>query len=233
MRRDVCYTLSRNIYQDVVPSLKSVLKNGNIDRVYLITEDDDVGFDLPARVITMKVNPKAYFSPGGPNYNCRWTYMVLMKTVMPYLFPKHKRILTLDVDTIVRKDLSPLWDLDMGDNYFAGAVEPFWTKRHGGIPYVNAGVIMWNLEAYRGKMCDNVIRSLNMTHWQLAEQACLNSLCSGRISAIGPEWNAGEWTRMPPEDEIRIRHYMASHGTWKREQEVEEYSRLSWEEVNR
>ena len=233
MRKDVCYTLSRNIYQDVVPSLKSVLKNGNIDRVYLITEDDDVGFDLPARVITMKVDPKACFSPDGPNYNCRWTYMVLMKTVMPYLFQKHKRILTLDVDTIVRKDLSPLWELDMGENYFAGAVEPFWTKRHGGIPYVNGGVILWNLEAYRGKMCDNVIRSLNTTHWQLAEQACLNSLCSGRISVIGPEWNAGDWTQKPPEGQIRIRHYMASHGTWKREQEVEEYSRLSWEEVNR
>ena len=83
MTKSVCYTLSRNIYQDVIPSLKSLLKNGNIDWVYLVTEDDDVGFDLPDRVITVKVDPTSYFQPDGPNYNCRWTYMVLMKTVMP------------------------------------------------------------------------------------------------------------------------------------------------------
>ena len=157
--------------------------------------------------------------------------MVLMKTVMPYLFPKHKRILTLDVDTIVRGDLSPLWDLDMGDNYVAGAIEPYWVHQQQGTPYINAGVIMWNLEKYRGKMCDAVIRSLNAEHWGLAEQACINSLCKGKILPIGPEWNAGDWTGMPPEDEIRIRHRMASRGTWKTEPEVLRYCKMTWEEV--
>ena len=157
--------------------------------------------------------------------------MVLMKTVMPYLFPKHKRILTLDVDTIVRGDLSPLWDLDMGDNYVAGAIEPYWVNQQQGTPYINAGVIMWNLEKYRGKMCDAVIRSLNAEHWGLVEQACINSLCKGKILPIGPEWNAGDWTGMPPEDEIRIRHRMASRGTWKTEPEVLHYGGMTWEEV--
>lgn len=233
MTKSVCYTLSRNIYQDVIPSLKSLLKNGNIDRVYLVTEDDDVGFDLPDRVITVKVDPTSYFQPDGPNYNCRWTYMVLMKTVMPLLFPKHKRILTLDVDTIVRKDISPLWEIPMEDNYIAGAIEPYWTNRRGGDPYINGGVIMWNLETYRGKMCDDVVRSLNTTHWQLAEQACLNELCRGKICVIHPSWNAGEWTQMLPDDQVRIRHRMASKGTWKTEPEVEAYRRMTWEEVFR
>ena len=231
MQRVVCYLMTRNIYNDVLPSLKSLLKNGNVDRVYLLIEDDDIGFDLPDKVITMRVVPSAYFRSDGPNYSCRWTCMVLMKTVMPYLFPKHKRILTLDVDTIVRVDLSPLWDLDMGDNYVAGAIEPYWVNQQQGTPYINAGVIMWNLEKYRGKMCDAVIRSLNSEHWGLAEQACINSLCKGKILQIGVEWNAGEWTGMPPEDEIRIRHRMASRGTWKTEPEVLRYGRMTWEEV--
>ena len=231
MQRVVCYLMTRNIYLDVLPSLKSLLKNGNVDRVYLLIEDDDIGFDLPDKVITMRVVPSAYFRSDGPNYSCRWTCMVLMKTVMPYLFPKHKRILTLDVDTIVRGDLSPLWDLDMGDNYVAGAIEPYWVDQQQGTPYINAGVIMWNLEKYRGAMCNAVIRSLNAEHWGLAEQACINSLCKGKILQIGAEWNAGDWTGMPPEDEIRIRHRMASRGTWKTEPEVLRYGRMTWEEV--
>ena len=233
MQRVVCYLMTRNIYNDVLPSLKSLLKNGNVDRVYLLIEDDDIGFDLPDKVITMRVVPSAYFRSDGPNYNSRWTYMVLMKTVMPYLFHKHKRILTLDVDTIVRGDLSPLWDLDMGDNYVAGAIEPYWVNQQQGTPYINAGVIMWNLEKYRGKMCDTVIQSLNAEHWGLVEQACINSFCKGKILPIGPEWNAGDWTGMPPEDEIRLRHRMASRGPWKTEPEVEEYRAMSWEEALR
>lgn len=230
MTRTVCYTLTRNIYRDVLPSLKSLLKNGNIDKVYLIIEDDDIGFKLPDKVVTMKVMPHAYFHSSSPNYNCRWTYMVLMKTVMPYLFPMHKRILTLDVDTIVHGDLSPLWALDMRDNYIAGVAEPYWTKRQGGVPYINGGVIMWNLDEYRGKKCNEVIRSLNMVKWELAEQACLNSLCKGRICVISPKWNAGDWTGYPG-CRIKIRHYMASRGQWKFEPDVEAYGRMTWEEV--
>jgi lipopolysaccharide biosynthesis glycosyltransferase len=121
----------------------------------------------------------------------------------------------------------------MEDNYIAGAIEPYWTNRRGGDPYINGGVIMWNLEAYRGKMCDDVVRSLNTTHWQLTEQACLNELCRGKICVIHPSWNAGEWTQMLPDDQVRIRHRMASKGTWKTEPEVEMYSRMTWEEVFR
>jgi hypothetical protein len=42
-----------------------------------------------------------------------------------------------------------------------------------------------------------------------------------------------EWTWMLPDDQVRIRHRMASKGTWKTEPEVEMYRRMTWEEVFR
>ena len=235
MQKVVVYTLTRNIYRNVIPSLKSLLKNGNVDRVVLVTElaDYDVGFDLPDKVITMPVSKHGYFYEDGPNFNCKWTYMALMKTTMPYLFPRHKRILTLDVDTIVLGDLSPLWDLDLDGYYLAGAMEPYWTMEYKRL-YVNMGVVMWNLEQLRDGMCNEIINSLNRDKWELAEQACVNAVCRGKILQIGPEWNSGDWTKNLPEGQVKVRHFMAYGQKAFQEQEiVKKYAAMGWDEVFR
>ena len=51
-----CYAATRNYYMNVFPSLKSLLRNGNVDRVYILAEDDDIGIDLPAKVIVKNVS---------------------------------------------------------------------------------------------------------------------------------------------------------------------------------
>jgi lipopolysaccharide biosynthesis glycosyltransferase len=230
MKKIACYLMTRNIYKDVLPSLKSLLKNGNVDRVYLLIEDDDIGFDLPARVITVNISKwKGQLRPDGPNMGCRWSYMVMLKVIICKMFPKLHRILTIDVDTIVRGDLSPLWDIPIGDYYFAGAREPYWTKKLCR-DYVNAGVLMWNMDKMRDGTADYVLAVLNYRHFGLVEQDALNEICAGKFRIFDAAYNAGDWTE-PPKIEIRIRHYMASKGMWKVEPEVEMYGRMPWEEV--
>lgn len=230
MQRVVCYLMTRNIYNDVLPSLKSLLKNGNVDKVYLLIEDDWVGFDLPDKVETFNISSwKAELNPDGPNMGCRWTYMVMLKVIICKMFPQLPRVLTLDVDTIVRGDLSPLWDLPIDDYYFAGAREPYWSHLLYR-DYVNAGVLMWNLDKMRNGTADQVLAALNYRKFSLVEQDALNEICWDRIYVMDAAYNAGDWTEKP-RSEIRIRHYMASNGQWKFEQDVEEYRRMTWEEV--
>lgn len=232
MIKTVCYQLTRNIYPNVIPSLKSLLKNGSVDSVVLMIEDDDIGFDLPDKVLTINMSQQKFIRKDSPNYSCKWTYMCLLKTAVPYIFPHHKRILTLDVDTIVHGDLSPLWDIPMDDHYLAGAIEPFWTEN--GKPYVNAGVIMWNCEKLRKDSKVNaILNALNTVKYELAEQECINSKCAGQIYVFGPEWNAGTWTHIPL-DGIKIRHYMAM-GQIRFQQipEVQQYAAMTWDEVVR
>lgn len=231
MQKVVCYLLTRNIYMDVVPSLKSLLKNGNVDRVYILAEDDDIGVELPGKVITKDITEwKKMLDPNGPNYGCRWSYMVMMKVLLCHILPID-RALTLDVDTIVRGDLSPLWDIDLTDDYFAGAREPFWTMRFHR-DYVNAGVLMWNLGKMRDGTAERVLKAMNSRPFTFVEQDALNELCWDRIRVIDSAYNAGDWTEKV-KSEIRIRHYMASKGLWKAEPEVRRYAEMTWEEVLR
>ena len=145
MEKAVCYFMTRNIYTKVLASLKSLLKNGNIDKVFLMIEDDEIGFWLPENVKTVNVSRwKEALDPAGPNYLCRWSYMVMMKVMLSRMFPRRKRILSLDVDTIVVDDISDMWKQDISDKYFAGAREWYWTRAYGR-DCINAGVLMWNL----------------------------------------------------------------------------------------
>lgn len=232
MMKVACYAATRNYYLNVMPSLKSLLKNGNIDRVYILAEDDDIGVDLPAKVIVKNVSRwrDELLDKEGPNYNCKWSYMVMLKVVLCKIFPKHSRILWLDCDTIVRGDLSPLWDLDLEGLYFAGAREPYWTEKYQR-SYVNAGVLMFNLEKMRW-IADKLIWVMNNQKFTFVEQDCLNYCCAGEFRIMDAAYNAGDWTEKT-HGEIVIRHFMASKGMWKTEPEVRAYANMEWEEVFR
>ena len=43
MTKIVFYLVTRNLYPKVIPSLKSLLKNGNVDEVIIMAEDRDIG----------------------------------------------------------------------------------------------------------------------------------------------------------------------------------------------
>jgi len=49
--------------------------------------------------------------------------MVLLRVVFCRIFPHLDRILTIDNDTIVRENISELWDLNMDNYYIAGCTE--------------------------------------------------------------------------------------------------------------
>ena len=220
------YCLTRNIYHKVIPSLKSLLMHSDVDKVYLVIEDDDIGFSLPDKVQCVNAVNQPYFARNGPNYNCGWTYMVMMRVVMCKLFPDLHRILTLDADTIIREDISTLWELPIDDKYLAAAKEPE-RSRTERADYHNMGVALWNLDKMRNEIVDRIIYALNTKRYPFVEQDCVNELCRGAIYSMPPEYNANRYTSM--DKGIRIRHY-AAEGNWFARPEVQYYFRIPWEE---
>jgi hypothetical protein len=50
------YSGTRNVYYRMIPAVKSLLKNSNIDLVYLLIEDDIFPYDLPEKVKCINVS---------------------------------------------------------------------------------------------------------------------------------------------------------------------------------
>lgn len=218
LRKSVCYCLTRNIYEKVLPSIHSLTAHTGIDRLYLVIEDDTFPYPLPDCAEIINVSGQTFFPPSGPNYNQRWTYMVLMRAALSKLLPAESQVLSLDVDTIIRGDISPLWDVDLDGYYLAGVCEPYWTSVYNRL-YVNMGVVMFNLDKLRrdGKD-DEIIRALNTERHNLNEQDVINERCAGNIIELPGRYNANPYTKH--DDVVVIKHYAGTDG-WFGNEEVQ------------
>ena len=210
MERVACYCMTRNIYHKVRPSLNSLLRNTNVDHVYLLTEDDDVGFELPDKVSIVNVSVQKWFDKDGPNYRNKWTWMCLMWIPLCYLFPDLDRILSLDLDTIVERNIDDLWAAPIEDCYLAACPETGMSAQKGSL-YINCGVALFNLKKLRDGKADEMIRELNIRYHPYPEQDVLNEMCRGKIYYISSEYNACMFTA--PTDRPRIHHFAAT-GLW-------------------
>lgn len=75
---------------------------------------------------------------------------IYYKLLLPILLPNLKRIIFLDGDTLIYKDLSDMYKLDFKDNYILGYPSHIqfnlgdWGKKI--VNYINAGVMLINIE---------------------------------------------------------------------------------------
>lgn len=94
-----------------------------------------------------------------------WHPIVIMRLMLARFIPKNvKKILYLDGDTIVRHDLTDLFEMDMKGKTLAMSIEPQFqlicdeVKRNlGKKPYCNAGVILFDLNKWRKDNCEKKI----------------------------------------------------------------------------
>ena len=229
MTKAAVYAATRNLYRDLLPSLKSLLMHSDVERVYLLIEDPIFPYTLPPEVETLNVSRQTYFRRNGPNWDRKWTWMVLMRAALPFLFPDLDRILSLDCDTIVTEDISDLWDLPIDSHAFAAAREP--QKCLYGSTYTNVGVCLYNLRYLResGRAAE-VVDALNTRRFTFCEQDCLNELCRGEIYDMPSEFNACDFTDRPARP--RIIHYAAIRD-WARLPLVNTYRDVPWDAIRR
>lgn len=224
------YCGTRNIYHDMIPSLKSLLIHSSVEKVYFLIEDDNFPEYLPPIVECINVSQQTIFKRSGPNYANAWTYMVLMRAALTKVLPQSlDRVLSLDCDTIILQDIAELWDINLTNYYLAGVKEP--KKSNPYYSYVNMGVVMFNLEKLRADKKDNeIIYCLNNKHYYFNEQDCINIRCAGKILPISNIYNANAYTGLPQNP--KIRHYAASR-IWQSKPLIQKYGAIPWEEIRK
>lgn len=116
---------------------------------------------------------------------------------------EEKTCLYLDGDIIVTEDLEELYRTEMGENCLAGCRD-IWIdllseadrerrRQRTGLPsmdqYINAGVLLFNLERIRAEGLDKVLAGLMQRDYPFEDQDILNAGCYGRILHLPGKWN--------------------------------------------
>lgn len=234
MPKYAVYTGTRNLYERMVPAVKSLLMHSDVDKVYLLIEDDTLMYDdetycIPEGLVeTINVSKQTFFKPDGPNMKSKFTYMAMMRAALCEVFPDYDRILSLDVDTIVNKDISELWDIPLGDKYYFGAVLEPSRSGYEGLKYTNIGVAMYNLRKLRDGKAKQVIDILNTKPYRFVEQDVFNYECERHILLIDQCYNVTAFTA--PSDHPKIIHF-AGIKDWTDDQLYLKYAERSWNEI--
>jgi lipopolysaccharide biosynthesis glycosyltransferase len=131
------------------------------------------------------------------------------------LLPDLRRVVYLDVDVLVRADLAPLFDVDMGDDIIAAALDAHVARTRvqpresmnlvmgsvtlrdyfdhvaGGADYFNSGVLVVDLDGWRSqKVEQKCLTYLQETTIVLySDQDALNSVFRGRFARLDARWN--------------------------------------------
>lgn len=132
-----------------------------------------------------------------------FTVGTMFRLVLPEHVPELSKIIYLDADIVVNRDIKELWDIDIS-RYALAAVPDMETVRGMGRPipvrkdevdakeYFNAGVLFMNLEFIRnaGNLCQQSLEYLERTpETLLLDQDALNVLYRGKILLLDESWN--------------------------------------------
>ena len=126
------------------------------------------------------------------------------------LFQKYSKILYLDCDVVVNKDIAELYSTQLDEKYLLGAARDYEVIRRStkdknwGISYIEkflglkqisnyfqAGVLLLNISQLRKeKIFDRLISTLQRIKTpRFVDQDILNIVCEGRVFYIDPKWN--------------------------------------------
>lgn len=230
MKKVVVYSGSKNIYEDMLVSAKSLIAHSDVDKIYFLIEDDKFPYDIPDDLVEVRnVKNQEYFNPWGPNMKSKFTYFALMRAALALEFEEYDRILSLDCDTVCVRNVSGVWELPIQDLYFAASSEPH--RCVGGLLYTNAGVCLQNLQKLRdsGK-AEECVDVLNRQKFTWVDQDVMNYLCQGYIYDMHSEYNANDWTN--PCQNPRIIHFAGLSKDWvHRHPKYKYYLNSSWDDI--
>ena len=211
--RTAVYTGTRNLYQYMIASAKSLLIHSNVEQIYFLIEDDIFPYDLPPKTTTINISNQTFFNTKGPNFNSEFTYMALIRVALTKIL-KEDIVLSLDVDTIVNENISNLWNLNIDNYYLAAAKQP--TKSTDKYIDINAGVMLLNLKKMREEGIDNkLIEYINNVYEIFPEQNAIGKLCQGYILEIPADYNFNDSTDYKNAHSRKISHFAGVH-EWKK-----------------
>lgn len=231
------YSGTRNLYADMVTAAKSLVANSSVTDIWLLIEDDEFPYELPACRVTFHVKNmrgQQWFGVNCPNMNSQFTYMAMIRAAYADIFPDVDRIVSFDCDTVCVDDVDYLWEVDLQGNLWAANQEHLGTYKPYGPKYWNVGVCVYDLAAIRAEnMTERLVNLINTTKLWCVEQDAIAS--TQRVFTLPERYNESAVTSYT--DNPAVVHF-ASFGTnWHecdkapRKEYWRRYENMEWSEV--
>ena len=231
------YTGTRNLYPHMVTAAKSLLKNSSVDKIYFLIEDDRFPYPVPEEIETINVlEYLKYFPPDSANFFTKFTPICLLRAAYTKILPETlDRVLQLDVDTIVDRNIDALWDVDLTGKYFAAVPEHLGTYKPYGDKYYNVGVMMCNLHQNRSeKLDDKLIKLLNDEKMPYIDQDAWNKIGADKAVDLDVKYNecfvTGHTSRPCIVHYAGNRNWTSNRGM-DRGEYLDKYDRMTFEEI--
>ena len=142
----------------------------------------------------------------------RYPISTYFRLLLPKLIPEVNRIIYLDGDTLVFKDLTKMINLEMNNNIILGFVDDSYknAEKYGikTYKYITAGVLLMNLQKMRK---ENILQKFvdfiekNKKNLIQEDQTVINIVLHGRIGLLPPKF--GIWDFKNKKKILNHNHY--------------------------
>lgn len=234
----IAMSCTKDWYSYLVVDLYSLLKcTKNIKKIYLLIETDNIE-DVPylkeiieyynIEIKTINLNPliNKKLKKNCPNLNTVYSDFSFARLMLPDIV-KEDKVLYIDSDAIVRKDISNVWNYDISNYYIAG-VRDYGILSEGIIEkynitgkYINSGFVIFNLKKIRkDKINDKWFNIINKEKLDYPDQDALNIVCQHKELYLPSMYNFSEceWgyntLKVHNQDLIKVFHFAGPKKFW-------------------
>ena len=223
-----------NWYHYLVVDIYSLLRTTpNVKKIYLLVETNrleeipklkEVIEKYPVEIEIINFNEiiDTLVRKESMNRNTIFSNFCFARLALPSIV-KEEKVLYIDTDAIVLKDISRIWRLNIEDYYIAGCKD-YGVIRDGTYSrlkiigkYVNSGFILMNLKKIRE---DNIselwFKIINLEKFKYPDQDVLNVVCQKKEIYIPSVYNYIKNVTMDPlkPEDIKVMHYAGYKEQW-------------------
>ncbi len=231
----IAMSCTRDWYHYLMVAIYSLLGcTRSVKKIYLILDTDKVEeienldnikkkySDVEFVIINFNNFLFKKIQSSSPNLNSIYSNFCFAKIMLSDIVSENK-VLYIDTDAIVKRDISNLWNYKIDDYYIAG-VKDFGIFTRGtedvleiSRDYINSGVVLFNLEKMRlDGVQDKILAIINSRELRYPDQDALNIVCHNHILMLPSIYNHSDDFSLEArnQDLIKIYHFAGPKDFW-------------------
>lgn len=226
----IVYATDKNYVLMAAVSLRSLIQNADPSRnyqVYLLIdssvseEDKELFYQLEHDWANLKIAFYLIREEALEKLDTSFTYLnksTYYRLCLPELLKDVPVCIYLDADTLILDDITELANIRLKEEYIAGVLDPgidTYGYRLKELPdmnsYVNAGVLILNLQLIREKGLQRVFLEKISGKYRFNDQDILNICCYGHIKALPERFNFFAY-KDPFHVRVVVSHFLSLEG---------------------